>query len=65
MIRAKDKHSKLLPYMSHKNTALYRGDKQVNFDYSAEKSSSDDSVLLLEKLERKHKLINYFSNILP
>ena len=51
--------------MSHKDTAFYRGNKEVNFDFSAEKISSDGSILLLEKLERKHKLINYFSNIIP
>ena len=65
MIKDKNKHFKLHPYMSHKDTAFYRGNKQVNFDFSAEKISSDGSVLLLEKLERKHKLINYFSNIIP
>ena len=51
--------------MSHKDTAFYRGNKLVSFDFSAEKISSDGSVLLLEKLERKHKLINHFSKILP
>lgn len=51
--------------MSHKDTAFYRGNKQINFDFSAEKISSDGSVLLLEKLERKHKIISYFSNIIP
>lgn len=51
--------------MSHKDTAFYRGIKEINFDFSAERISSDGSVLLLEKLERKHKLINYFSNIIP
>ena len=51
--------------MSHKNTAFYRGTKQVNFDFSAEKISSDGAVLLLEKLERNHKVISYFSNIIP
>ena len=47
--------------MNHKDTAFYRGSKQVNFDFSAEEISSDGAVLLLEKLERKHKLIDYFS----
>ena len=49
--------------MSHKDTAFYRGNKQINFDFSAEKISSDGSVLFLEKIERKHKLINYFSEL--
>ena len=65
MIKLKNKHFKLHPYMSHKGTTFYRGIKEVNFDFSAERISSDGSVLLLEKLERKHKLINYFSNIIP
>jgi len=51
--------------MSHKDTAFYRGNKQINFDFTAEEISSDGAVLLLEKLERKHKLINYFSNVIP
>lgn len=49
--------------MRHKDRAFYRGNKSINFDFSAEKVSSDYAVLLLEKLERKHKLINYFSDI--
>ena len=51
--------------MSHKDTAFYRGNKQINFDFSAEEISSDGAVLLLEKLERKHKLIDYFSRAIP
>lgn len=51
--------------MSHKDTAFYRGNQEVNFDFSAEEISSDGAVLLLEKLERKHKLIDYFSRVIP
>ena len=51
--------------MSHKDTAFYRGNKSINFDFSAEEISSDGSILLLEKLERKHKLINLFSTAIP
>jgi hypothetical protein len=51
--------------MSHKDTVFYRGKTTVNLDFSAEGISSDGAVLLLEKLERKHKLINYFSKIVP
>ena len=65
MIKRKNKHFKIHPYMSHKDTAFYRRNKEVNFDFSAEEISSDDSILLLEKLERKHKLINHFSNVIP
>lgn len=48
--------------MSNKNTAFYRGNSQVLVDFSADKISSDGAVILLEKLERQHKLISYFSN---
>ena len=65
MIKYKNKHSKLHPYMSHKDTAFYRGNKLVSFDFFCRKINSDGSVLLLEMLERKHKLINYFSSIIP
>lgn len=51
--------------MSHKDTVFYRGNTSINLDFSAEEISSDGAVLLLEKLERKHKLINYFSKIIP
>ena len=51
--------------MSHKDTAFYRGNKQVFFDFSAEEISSDGAVLLLEKLEREHNLIGHFSRVIP
>ena len=51
--------------MSHKDTVFYRGNTAINLDFSAEEISSDGAVLLLEKLERKHKLINYFSKLIP
>ncbi len=51
--------------MSSKDTVFYRGNTSINFDFSAEEISSDGAVLLLEKLERKHKLINYFSGLIP
>lgn len=51
--------------MSHKDTVFYRGNTSINLDFSAEEISNDGAVLLLEKLERKHKLINYFSKIIP
>ena len=47
--------------MSHKATAFYRRNTQVCVDFSAGEISSDGAVVLLEKLERKHKLISYFS----
>ena len=51
--------------MSKKNTAFYRGNTQVSVDFSAGEISSDGAVVLLEKLEKKHKLINYFSQCIP
>lgn len=51
--------------MSDKYTAYYQGNTAITVDFSAEQISSDGSVVLLEKLERKHKLINYFSKLIP
>lgn len=34
-------------------------------DFSADEISSDGAVLLLEKLERKHRILRYFSNAIP
>jgi hypothetical protein len=51
--------------MRHKDTAFYRGNTSVSIDFTAEEISSDRAVLLLEKLERKHRLINYFSRLIP
>lgn len=48
--------------MSSKNTAFYRGNTQVQVDFSAGQISSDGALVLLEKLERKHKVISYFSS---
>lgn len=51
--------------MSNKNTVFYRGKTEVSVDFSAEEISSDGSVVLLEKLERKHMLIRHFSKFIP
>jgi len=51
--------------MSPKDTVFYRGNTAVKFDFSAQEISSDGAILLLEKLERKHQLIKYFSSIMP
>lgn len=51
--------------MRTKNTAFYRGKTEVSVDFSAEEISSDGSIVLLEKLERQHKLISYFSSFIP
>lgn len=47
--------------MRNKSTAFYRGKTAVNLDFSADKISSDGALVLLEKLERKHQLLSYFS----
>ena len=51
--------------MSEQYTAYYQGKTTVCVDFSAEQISSDGAVVLLEKLERKHKLIKYFSKFIP
>lgn len=51
--------------MSDKNTAFYRNNTAILVDFSAEEISSDGAVVLLEKIERKHKLLNYFSKFIP
>jgi len=51
--------------MRHKDTVFYRGNTSVILDFSAEEISTDGAVLLLEKLERKHGLLRYFSQYIP
>lgn len=51
--------------MSHKDTIFYHGRTAISLDFSANEISSDGAVLLLEKLERKHGLLGYFSGVIP
>lgn len=51
--------------MSDKTTAFYRGNTAVSVDFSAEGVSSDGAIVLLEKLERQHKVISHFSRHIP
>ena len=51
--------------MSNKSTIFYRGSTAVLVDFSAEEISSDGALVLLEKVERQHKLLRYFSNYIP
>lgn len=51
--------------MSNKDTIFYRGNTSVSVDFSASEISSDGSLILLEKIEREHKLIKKFSRYLP
>lgn len=51
--------------MSNQITAFYRKNKRISIDFSAGHLSSDGGIILLEKLERKHQLLKYFSKFLP
>jgi hypothetical protein len=51
--------------MSHKDIVFYRGKTAVSMDFSAGEVSTDGAVLLLEKLERKHRILQYFSKVMP
>ncbi len=51
--------------MSYKDTVFYRGNTAVSLDFSSDEISTDGAVLLLEKLERKHGLLRYFSRFIP
>ena len=53
------------PDMRNKNTVFYRGKTEVSVDFSADEISSDGPVILLEKLEREHRLLRYFSKVIP
>lgn len=51
--------------MSTKSTLFYRGKTAVSVDFSASEISTDGSLILLEKIEREHKLIKKFGKYLP
>lgn len=51
--------------MSEKTTAFYRGNTEVSVDFSAQSISSDEAVVLLDKLERKHKVIARMAGLIP
>ena len=51
--------------MSDKNTAFYRNNATILVDFTAEEISSDGAVVLLEKIERQHKLLSSFSKFIP
>ena len=51
--------------MSYKSTLFYRGNKSVSVDFSSSEISSDGSLILLEKIEREHKLLKKFGQYLP
>lgn len=47
--------------MSTQDTTFYRNKKAISFNFSSNEISSDGAVLLLEKIERKFKIIKHFS----
>lgn len=51
--------------MSPKSTAFYRDNKEISVEFSAEQTSSDGAVVLLEKLEREDGLIHQMSEAIP
>jgi len=51
--------------LSNKNTLFYRGNTSISVNFSASEISTDGSLILLEKLEREHKLIKKFGKYLP
>lgn len=51
--------------MSDKHTVFYRGNTQVCVDFSADAISTDGAVVLLEQIERKHRLIRHFASLFP
>jgi len=51
--------------LSNKDTLFYRGNKSILFNFSGSAISTDGSLILLDKIEREHKLLKKFSKILP
>ncbi len=51
--------------MSYKNTVFQRQNKEFIVNFSSEEISSDTSIILLEKIERKHKIIKDISSLIP
>lgn len=51
--------------MSYKNTVFQRKNIEFKATFSSEEISSDTSLLLLEKIERKHRLIKNISSLIP
>ncbi len=50
--------------MSDKDTVFYKKNKAVLVDFNAREISSEGGLLLIDKFERKYKLINYFSKFI-
>lgn len=65
VVKRKNNTFNLHPKMSYKNTIFYRKNVSVSVDFSASEISTDGSLILLEKIEREHKLIKKFAKHLP
>ena len=50
--------------MSNKDTVFYKKNKAFLIDFNARKISSEGGLLLINKFERRHKLISYFSKFI-
>jgi hypothetical protein len=51
--------------LSNKDIIFHRANKAVSVDFTAAEISTDGSLILLEKIEREHKLIKTFGKYLP
>jgi hypothetical protein len=51
--------------MSNKNTLFYKQNQAYLLDFTAEDISSDSSIFLADKIERKHGLVKYISRLIP
>ena len=51
--------------MKETNIAFSTQFKTVEYDFSGEKISSDGGILILDKLERKHKILRDISSVIP
>ena len=51
--------------MKETNIAFSTQFNTVEYDFSGEKISSDGGILILDKLERKHKILRDISSVIP
>jgi hypothetical protein len=51
--------------MRTKNTLFYKQNQAYLLDFSAGDISSDSSIFLADKIERKHGLVKYISSLIP
>jgi hypothetical protein len=51
--------------MKETNIAFSAQFKRIRYDFSAEKISSDGGVLILNNIERKHKILRDFISVIP